>query len=157
MLYGECLGGALYWKDFERIARKAGFIDPRVVSKRVIDISNEEIQKCIGSITFYSITYRLWKIQGLEDTCEDYGHVAVYRGGIPESPFMFPLDGDHFFEKDKPERVCGNTALMLSETRFSRYFEVIGSFSQHFGLFQSCNTTTSSIQSKFREGNRSCR
>lgn len=157
VLYGECLGGALYWKDFERIARKAGFIDPRVVSKRVVDISNEDIKKLIGNITFYSITYRLWKIKGLEDACEDYGHVAIYRGGIPESPFKLPLDGDHIFEKDKPERVCGNTALMLSATRFSPYTEIIGSFEQHFGLFASCGTTTSTEQNKDNQNGCSCR
>jgi ubiquinone/menaquinone biosynthesis C-methylase UbiE len=157
ILYGECLGGSLYWKDFERIAQKAGFIDPRVVSKRVVDISNEEIKNLIGNVRFYSITYRLWKIEGLEDACEDYGHVAIYRGGISEAPFKLELDANHIFEKDKPERVCGNTALMLSATRFSNYTEVIGSFAQHFGLFESCSTTTSPEQSKDRQGDCSCR
>jgi arsenite methyltransferase len=157
VLYGECLGGSLYWKDFERIARKAGFIDPRVVSKRVVDISNEEIKNLIENITFYSITYRLWKIKGLEDACEDYGHVAVYRGRIPESPFKLALDGNHIFEKDKPERVCGNTALMLSEGRLSNYIEVIGSFARHLGLFESCSTTKSMEQSQDNQGGCSCR
>ena len=31
VLYGECLGGALYYRDFERHSPKAGFSDPRVV------------------------------------------------------------------------------------------------------------------------------
>ena len=30
VLYGECLGGALYWNDFLRMARAAGFADPRL-------------------------------------------------------------------------------------------------------------------------------
>lgn len=157
MLYGECLGGALYWKDFERIARKAGFIDPRVVAKRVVDISNEEIKDLIENVSFYAITYRLWKIKGLEDACEDYGHVAIYRGGIPESPFKLELDAKHIFEKDKPERVCGNTALMLSATRLSNYIEVIGNFAQHFGLFESYSITTTTEQSEDRQDGCSCR
>lgn len=156
LLYSECLGGALYWKDFERIAKKAGFIDPRIVSKRKVDISNEEIIRLIGNITFYSITYRLWKIKGLEDACEDYGHIAIYRGGIPESPFKLVLDNKHIFEKDKPVRVCGNMALMLSETRFSPYVEIIGSFIQHFGLFINCNTSISIEQSKNNQDGCSC-
>ncbi len=156
LLYGECLGGALYLKDFERITKKAGFIDPRVVSKRAVDISNEEIKGLVGNVTYYAITYRLWKIKKLEDTCEDYGHIAIYRGGIPESPFKFELDSTHIFEKDKPERVCGNTALMLSETRFSKYFEVIGDFKQHFGLFESCASTKSDGKSKDNQGSCSC-
>lgn len=144
ILYAECLGGALYYKDFERIARRVGFYDPRIVSKKPVEIRNREIQELVGNIKFYSITYRLWKIQGLEDTCEDYGHIAIYKGGIAESPDKFVLDNKHVFEKDKPERVCGNTALMLSKTRFRDYFEVIGSFEKHFGLFSNCSTLAAS-------------
>jgi len=143
VLYGECLGGALYEKDFERMAKRAGFVDPRVVSKRSIGISNEEIRERIRNIRFSSVTYRLWKIEGLEDACEDYGHVAVYRGGITESPFRFELDAAHVFEKNRPERVCGNTALMLSRTRLLPYFEITGSFDEHFGLFRQCGSTAS--------------
>lgn len=135
VLYGECLGGALYWKDFERLAKKTGFNDPRIISKRIVDINNPEILKLVEGITFYSITYRLWKIQGLEDGCEDYGHIAIYRGGIAEANNRFILDSEHIFEKDKPERVCGNTALILSKTRFKRYFDIIGNFEKHFGPF----------------------
>lgn len=153
LLYGECLGGALYWKDFERMARKAGFVDPRVVSKRVVEIKNEDIQRLIENVTFYSITYRLWKIPGLEDACEDYGHIAIYKGGIPESPFKFVLDSTHVFEKGRPERVCGNTALMVSATRFKDYFEVMGSFKKHFGPFVDCGTIASGIS---QEGSNSC-
>ena len=132
ILYGECLGGALYYKDFERIAKRVGFLDPRVVSKRLINVNNDEVRELIENINFYSITYRLWKLKGLEDACEDYGHVIVYRGGIPESPFTFELDGTHVFELDKPGKVCGNTALMLSKTRFRNYFQVLGSFEKYY-------------------------
>lgn len=140
VLYGECLGGALYEKDFVRLARQAGFTDPRVVSRRNIDITNREISDLTGNIRFSSLTYRLWKIDGLEDACEDYGHIAIYRGGIAEAPFKFALDRNHVFEKDRPEKVCGNTALMLSSTRLRDYFEVIGSFERHFGAFRDCGT-----------------
>ncbi|MHC4488684.1 MAG: methyltransferase domain-containing protein, partial [Planctomycetota bacterium] len=139
VLRGECLGGALYYRDFEVIARKAGFTDPRVCSKRSIDIKDEQIQKKVGNAKFYSMTYRLWKIEGLEDACEDYGHIATYNGQIPEPPFKFELDNGHVFYRNKPERVCGNTALMLNETRFKQYFEVLGSFKEHFGIFESCS------------------
>ena len=138
MLYGECLGGALYYKDFERISRRVGCTDPRGISNRKISISNPEIERLVENINFYSITYRLWKLEGLEDACEDYGHVAIYRGGIPFSPFKYELDSDHVFYKDKPERVCGNTAKMLQDTRLNKYFEIIGDFSEHFGAFENC-------------------
>lgn len=135
VLRGECLGGALYINDFRRTARRVGFPDPRMVSKREIEISDPEIKKLLGHVRFCSITFRLFKLKGLEDLCEDYGHIAIYKGGIPEAPFRFDLDRGHGFEKNKPERVCGNTALMLSETRFKEYFQVFGSFEEHFGEF----------------------
>ncbi len=135
VLYGECLGGALYYRDFERLARKVGFVDCRVMSRRRIDISNQDIASKIGATRFYSVTYRLFKINRLEDACEDYGHIAIYKGGIPESPHEFRLDDHHTFEIGKPMPVCGNTALMLSKTRFRDYFEVIGSFEVHYGAF----------------------
>jgi ubiquinone/menaquinone biosynthesis C-methylase UbiE len=139
VLRGECLGGALYYKDFERIARKVGFTDPRVFSRRPVKICNEEIESLVENIKFYSITYRLWKLKALEDTCEDYGHVAVYTGQVPESLGKFKLDKGHIFYKSKPERICGNTAIMLSQTRFKKCFQVQGSFREHFGEFISCS------------------
>ena len=41
VLYGECLGGALYWNDFLPMAKRAGFLDPRLVTSRPIEIANE--------------------------------------------------------------------------------------------------------------------
>ena len=40
VLYGECLGGALYWNDFLRLARGAGFIDPRLVDDRPLSVTD---------------------------------------------------------------------------------------------------------------------
>ena len=140
LLYGECLGGALYYRDFERMARKAGFLDPRIVSQRSITVSTDEVKARIGNIRFYSITYRLWKLKGLEDTGEDYGQRATYSGGIPGAPLTFHLDGTHVFHKKKSERVCGNTARMLSQTRFKDYFTITGDCNEHLGEFKDCST-----------------
>jgi radical SAM/Cys-rich protein len=156
VLYGECLGGALYEKDFVRLACQAGFADPRIVARRPIGIMNKEISDLTGNIRFSSITYRLWKIPGLEGACEDYGHVAIYRGGVPESPFTFTLDRDHVFEKDRPEKVCGNTALMLSRTRLKDHFEIIGNFDRHFGVFKDCGTRTREDEEALGGGGSCC-
>ncbi|MBW7991273.1 MAG: methyltransferase domain-containing protein [Planctomycetes bacterium] len=137
VLRGECLGGALYYRDFERIAKKVGFTDPRIVTRKPINIHNPQIKDMIGNIQFYSITYRLWKLKDLEDACEEYGHIAVYNGQMSDSPFKFELDEGYVFYKNKPERVCGNTAIMLSGTRFKQYFQIMGSFEEHFGAFRS--------------------
>ena len=154
VLRGECLGGVLYCKDFERMVRGVGFTDPRIISKRTLSINNERIQKLAGNINFYSITYRLWKLEGLEDACEDYGHVAVYNGQISQSPFKLELDNGHVFSENNPERVCGNTALMLSNTRFEEYFQVTGSFKEHFGTFEKCSNVEQ--DNKTDNGNSCC-
>lgn len=39
VLYGTCLGGALDWKDFERLAQRHGFADPRFVENRPLETS----------------------------------------------------------------------------------------------------------------------
>ncbi len=44
-------------------------------------------------------------------------------------------------QKNKPERVCGNTARMLFRTRFPDYFTITGDFYEHFGAFQDCSAT----------------
>ena len=48
VLYGECLSGALYWNDFYRIAKSAGFLDPRLVTDRQLEITNDEVEQKIG-------------------------------------------------------------------------------------------------------------
>ncbi len=138
VLWGECLSGALYWNDFLQLAKKAGFTDPRAVEFSPIEINNPVLEKKVGNIKFYSVTYRLFKIQDLENDCEDYGQAVCYKGSIINSKNQFLLDHHHFFEKGKIERVCGNTFKMLQETRFKKHFDFYGDFSTHFGIFEGC-------------------
>jgi ubiquinone/menaquinone biosynthesis C-methylase UbiE len=141
VLYGECLSGALYWNDFQNLAKKAGFLDPRLVEDRPITIDNDEIQERIGHIRFFSATYRLFKLEGLESHCEDYGQAVVYRGGIPHSEQRFELDKHHLIEKGKMFPVCGNTYRMLKESRFAEYFEFHGDRETHYGIYDDCGTS----------------
>jgi len=143
ILHGECLGGALYKNDFIRYAIEAGFVEPRVVSKKDIEITDKDVQKLVGKTKFCSITYRLWKIDGLDFVCEDYGQFATYKGGINESEMDFRLDENHLFEANRPEHVCKNTADMLSKTRYKGYFQIIGNTNIHFGQFKGCATLAS--------------
>ncbi len=124
LLHAECLGGALYQGDFEVLARQTGFDDPRTISSDRITIANHEIEKKVGSARFDSVTYRLLKVDGLDDRCEDYGQVATYKGTVANRESLFWLDDHHAFEVGRPERVCSNTAKMLSDTRFATHFEV---------------------------------
>jgi SAM-dependent methyltransferase len=140
VLYGECLGGAMYWNDFQNLARKVGFSDPRLVEDRPISIDNPCIEAKLGHIGFYSATYRLFKIAGLEPFCEDYGQAVIYKGTVEHSSQAFLLDKHHLIPAGKVFPVCGNTYRMLNESRFSEHFEFIGSWDQHFGIFAGCGS-----------------
>ncbi|TGL88798.1 methyltransferase domain-containing protein [Leptospira congkakensis] len=139
ILLGECLGGALYTEDFRRLLSDLGIYDFRVVSQSKINLLNGEIEKKVGNINFYSITFRAFKIP-LEDRCEDYGQVAFYKGTIDGIPHNFKLDDHHILVTDKPMLVCGNTADMLSKTHYKDHFRIVGDKSKHFGLFD-CGPT----------------
>tara|TARA_R110002073_G_scaffold203712_1_gene363459 strand:- start:27016 stop:28071 length:1056 start_codon:yes stop_codon:yes gene_type:complete len=141
VLYGECLSGALYWNDFENLAKQAGFLDPRLVEDDIIMIENAAIETKIGHIEFYSATYRLFKLPELEPSCEDYGQAVIYKGGVSFSEEQFVLDKHHVIRKGKIFPVCGNTWRMLNETRFKDYFEFIGSWDTHYGIFEGCGTS----------------
>lgn len=138
VLYGECLGGALYWNDFLRLAQRQGFADPRLVEDRPLAITDTELAARVGNIRFYSATYRLFKLDGLESACEDYGQAVIYRGSIPDHPHGFVLDKHHHIEAGRVFPVCGNTWRMLHDSRFAPHFDFIGDFSRHYGLFDGC-------------------
>ena len=140
VLYGECLSGALYWNDFQNLAKKCGFLDPRLVEDRPLGINNQAIQEKLGNIQFFSATYRLFKLDELEPACEDYGQAVIYKGDMENLPEAFLLDKHHHIETGKVFPVCGNTWRMLHDTRFKEHFEFIGNWDKHFGIFEGCGT-----------------
>lgn len=153
VLLGECLGGALYIEDFRRLLREIGCLDYRVVSKRKVNLNNPEVETKVGMVDFYSLTIRAFKLETLEDICEDYGQVATYLGTIAECPHQFILDDHHIFQTGRPMLVCGNTAAMLSETRYGQHFKVLGDRRTHFGKFP-CGP--SMAKTKDGDGSTSC-
>jgi SAM-dependent methyltransferase len=138
VLVGECLGGALYWNDFLRLATRQGFPDPRLVEDRPLEVTDPALAARTAPARFWSATYRLFRLEGLESACEDYGQAVVYRGTIPEHPERFALDKHHVLETGRAFPVCGNTWRMLHDTRFAPHFDFAGDFSRHFGLFTGC-------------------
>jgi len=138
ILYGECLSGSLYWNDFLRISKKVGFQDPRLISDRQLTINDRNLLDRLGSVKFYSATYRLFNIDELEDACEDYGQAVIYKGTIENSQNSFLLDKHHQIEHKKIFPVCGNTYRMLHQSRFSPHFDYLGKFERHFGIFENC-------------------
>jgi hypothetical protein len=66
----------LYWNDFIRLAQEVGFPNPRLAKDERIEIHNERILGVLGPAEFFSATYRLFKVEGLEPDAENYGQVG---------------------------------------------------------------------------------
>lgn len=136
VLYGECLGGALYWNDFLQLAKRNNFIDPRLLTDRPLEITDPRLAELVGAIRFHSATYRLFKLEGLEMANEDYGQTVMYRGSVPNHACRLDLDKQHSMRAGQILPVGGNTWRMLHDTRFGQHFEFKGDFNSHLGLFQ---------------------
>ena len=156
VLHGECLAGALYWGDFDRLAKAAGFADPRLVSHRPLGINDPGIAAMLDGIAFHSATYRLFKLDGLEPQCEDYGQAVRYKGTVAGSERVFVLDGHHAIERGRVFPVCGNTWNMLAETRSAEHFEFFGDFSTHYGVFIGCGVESPFAGAQVGEGVACC-
>jgi SAM-dependent methyltransferase len=128
------LAGAMYTEDFRRLLRDLGCQDYRNVSREPVAIHRPGAGDRVGLASFSYRLIRTFKLP-LEDICEDYGQVAVYKGTMPGFPDAFPLDDHHLFVKDKPMLVCGNSGAMVEETRFGRHFTITGNKSVHYGPF----------------------
>lgn len=147
LIVGECIGDALYFEDFIRLARAAGFLDVRVTASSLKTIANPAIEAKLGGAKLYSITLRLFKLD-LEDRCEDYGQVAIYKGNLLDAPDCFVLDNGHRFETGRAVPVCRNTADMISKSRYRALFEVVGEGKRHYGLFQCGTPQTEALPSQ---------
>jgi len=146
VLWGECLSGALYWNDFQNLARQVGFRDPRLVEDSPITVQSAQVQQVMdthgaGDLKFFSATYRLWNMPDLEPHCEDYGQAVIYKGTVPRYPSGWLLDKHHYFETGRLKTVCGNTYKMLQDSTLKEYFDFVGDFSTHFGIFEGCGTS----------------
>lgn len=128
------LAGAMYAEDFRRLMREIGWQDYRNASKQPVEIRRPGAGDKVGLASFTYRVIRTFKLP-LEDICEDYGQVAIYKGTMPGFPEAFPLDDHHLFIKDKPMLVCGNSGAMVEETRYGRHFTVTGDKSVHYGPF----------------------
>lgn len=133
-LVRDGLAGALYCEDFRRLLRDLGCLDYRTLVKQTICIRDPEKAAKLGLACFSFRVVRTFKLP-LEDLCEDYGQVAVYKGTMPGFPDAFPLDDHHLFITDKPMLVCGNSGAMVEETRFGKHFTVTGDKTVHYGSF----------------------
>ena len=80
----------------------------------------------------------------------------IYQGGIAGAEQVFVLDTAHAIERGRVFAVCGNTWLMLEQTRFKEHFSFIGNFDVHYGVFEGCGGGLPYAQSSEEQGISCC-
>ncbi|XP_070570519.1 arsenite methyltransferase-like [Ptychodera flava] len=118
VLWGECLLGALYWKELIDIAEEVGFSTPRLVDASAISIS-EEYQKVFEGTQFASATYRLFKLP--EDRSSET--VARYRGTITDNSDQLTFDENNTFKTGQFVKVDAELATILRSSRYASHFD----------------------------------
>ncbi|XP_038614552.1 arsenite methyltransferase [Tachyglossus aculeatus] len=119
VLWGECIGGALFWKDLFAIAQEIGFCPPRLVSAFPVAIQNKELEKVVGNYQFVSANFRLFKLleKGPVDRCE-----VIYNGGITGFEKELVFDANFTFKEGEVVEVDEVTAAILQNSRFAESF-----------------------------------
>ncbi|KAJ2511976.1 hypothetical protein GGI11_004851 [Coemansia sp. RSA 2049] len=126
VLHGEGLAGALCVPDFERLARAAGFAQPRVLDAKRIDVLDPALRELVGDTQYFSVTYRLFKPDGSKTirTADTASAVAVYRGTVDGCEEKYVLDMHSSFEAGVPAPVDADTAAVLESSWLAKHFVV---------------------------------
>ncbi|NXW20458.1 AS3MT methyltransferase, partial [Circaetus pectoralis] len=119
VLWGECLGGALYWRDLYSIAEEVGFSPPCLVTASPITIVDKELEGIIGDCRFVSATFRLFKVPG--SSRAGPGQV-IYNGGIVGHERELVFDANFTFKEREVVDVDAEMAAILQSSRFADKF-----------------------------------
>lgn len=114
-LWGECISGALYWKDLHKIAETVGFSQPRIVSISPVPVEREDFKKILGDVKFASVTYRLFKLPA---NCKESSAQAIYNGEISGHENQLKFDHKLTFKANDPVCIDGQTHASLKYSRF---------------------------------------
>ncbi|NXH39664.1 AS3MT methyltransferase, partial [Dicaeum eximium] len=119
VLWGECLAGALYWRDLYSIAEEVGFSPPCLVTASPITIGNKELESIVGDCRFVSATFRLFKVLG--GSRAGPGQV-IYNGGIVGHERELVFDANFTFKEGEVVDVDAEMAAILQSSRFAGEF-----------------------------------
>lgn len=121
ILWGEGMGGSLFWQDLIPLVQELGFSTPHLVSASHIVVHNCDLKKKAGDINYASGTFRFFKLP--ENTTMSNAMVT-YKGTVPDYPDQLDFDSSHCFKKDKAVQVNGEMASFLQNSRFSPDFTI---------------------------------
>ncbi|CAG0899037.1 unnamed protein product [Darwinula stevensoni] len=131
VLWGEGLGGALWWEDLHTICQELGFWPPLIKEVLPIHVSEEALQRlnplhCRRTVKdlpeglrYVSVTYRMFKPEGKRASTT---MAAVYDGNLPHSPDALHFAHDLFFKTGVAKNLSSDLVSILGSSRFGRYF-----------------------------------
>ncbi|XP_074652446.1 arsenite methyltransferase-like [Tubulanus polymorphus] len=118
VLWGEGIGGALYWKNMIEIAIECGFSSPRLITASEVEIADEDVKKELGSAGYVSATYRLFKLpRNREAEC-----VVTYDGKIEGCQDACLMDHATKFITGEAKEVDSELSTILHSARFNKHF-----------------------------------
>uniref|UniRef100_A0A8C5R029 Arsenite methyltransferase n=1 Tax=Leptobrachium leishanense TaxID=445787 RepID=A0A8C5R029_9ANUR len=103
VLWGECISGALYWKELFQIAEEIGFSSPRLVSSSFITVDNKELEELLGDYKFVSATFRLFKVP--KNKVQEKS-LVIYDGGITGFKDEIQFDVNFTFKVQNARASC---------------------------------------------------
>ncbi|KAG7221043.1 hypothetical protein INR49_017711 [Caranx melampygus] len=121
VLWGEGMGGSLFWKDLISLAHSVGFSTPHLVSASHIVVHNCELKAKAGDISYASGTYRLFKLPKSSIMSKA---TVTYKGTVADFPDQLDFHSSHCFKKDVAVEVSGELAEILKSSRFCPDFEI---------------------------------
>ncbi|XP_050194991.1 arsenite methyltransferase [Myiozetetes cayanensis] len=119
VLWGECLAGALYWRDLYSIAEEVGFSPPCLVTASPITVGDKELEGIIGDCRFVSATFRLFKVPGGSRAGPAQ---VIYNGGIVGHERELVFDANFTFKEGEVVDVDAEMAAILRSSRFAEEF-----------------------------------
>ncbi len=137
VLYGECLGGALYWNDFLAMAKRAGFLDPLLVISKPLDITNEAMKRKLGQAKFVSLIQARWARSGLRRLRA--GRDLQGQLARPARRVRARRPSSHREGQGLPR-----VRQYLAHARrhaLAPHFDFMGDFGTHYGIFPDCGTS----------------
>lgn len=121
VLWGEGMGGSLFWQDLIPLAHSVGFSTPRLVSASQIVIYSNELKEKAGDISYASGTFRLVKLPKGAVKSEA---TVTYKGTVAGFPDQLDFDSSHSFKTDVAMKVNGEMAAILQSSRFCPDFKI---------------------------------
>ncbi|CAM9141714.1 unnamed protein product, partial [Lampetra planeri] len=95
VLWGEGMGGSLFWQDFISLAQAVGFSTPLLVSASQIVVHDSVLKAKAGDIQYASGTYRLFKLPKSQVMS---AATVTYKGTVADFPDQLEFDSSHCFK-----------------------------------------------------------